>query len=175
LCIPDISLCPEECITRTTTPDSNSPLEELVECAECYAECNGDDIGPICSVYDFASDEYLSRDEYRDKSLYEVPDLIIVVARLSEVVSYPVKKWHLRIRVVSTDTEDDSMYEDKCVEEVCERELLVCEYEYSESENCREDFECPCEVVVWTDARPEEYDEEDCREPKWISHRWIVR
>lgn len=169
--IPDISLCPEECITRTTTQDSDSPLEELVECAECYTESNRDDIGPICPIYHVSTDEYLSRDEYRDESLYEVSDLIIVVARLSEVVSYPVKKWNFCVRIVSTHTEDDSMDEDERIEEVCERELLVCEYEYRESENCREDFEYPCEVVVWTDARPSEYDEEYSREPKWISHK----
>lgn len=171
LCIPDISMCSEECITCTTTPDSDSPLEELVECTERYAESNRDDIGPVCSVYDFATDEYLSCDEYRDKSLYEVSHLVIVVARLSEVVTYPVKKWNFCICIVSTHTEDDRMDEDECVEEVREWELLVCEHEYRESENRREDFEYPCEVVMRTDTRPEEYDEEYSREPKWISHK----
>lgn len=171
LCIPDISLCSEERITRTATPDSYSPLEEFVECAERYTERNRDSIDPVSSVYDFATDKYLSRDEHRNESLYEVSDLVIVVARLPEIVTYPVKKWYFCVGIVSSHTEDDCVDEDECVEEVCEWELLVCEHEYSESENRREDFESPCEIVVWADARPDEYDEEHSREPKWISHK----
>ena len=63
------------------------------------------------------------------------------------------------------------MDEDERVEEVCEWELLIRKKEYHKSYNCREDFECPCEGVMRTDTRPEEYNEEYERKQCRISHK----
>jgi hypothetical protein len=85
-----------------------------------------------------------------------VTDLVIVVARTPEEVTYPVKKRNLSICIVAAYHEDNCMDEDECIEEVREWESLICDNQYHEPDDRREYLESPCEIVMWLDERPYE-------------------
>ena len=76
-------------------------------------------------------------------------ELIIVVASLTEDITYPVKEWHFRIGIVSTDTEDDRVDEDECIEKVRQWKLSIGHEDDDQSDESREDLESPREVVMW--------------------------
>ena len=75
-------------------------------------------------------------------------DFIIVVACLSEYVAYPAKERYLRIGIVSTDTEDDRMDEDECIEKICEWELPIRHEDDDESDEGRKDLKSPREIIM---------------------------
>jgi hypothetical protein len=99
-----------------------------------------------------------------------VSDLIIVVASLSEDIAYPVKEGNLRIGIVSSDTEDDRVDEDECVEKVRQGESAIRHEDYDEPDDGREDLESPCEIVMWRYRRPEEDEEKGDEEGEVKAH-----
>lgn len=99
-----------------------------------------------------------------------MPDFIIVIASLTESISNPVKKWYFCIGVVSTDTEDDRMDEDECVEKVRKRELLIGDEYKDESDKGREDLQKPREIIMWRYRWPDEDEEKGGEEGEVIVH-----
>lgn len=97
-------------------------------------------------------------------------DLIIVIACLSEYIAYPVKEWDFCIGIVSSDTEDDRMDEDECIEKVREWEPAIRHEDDDEPDDGREDLESPREIVMWSYRRPEEDEEKGDEEGEVIAH-----
>lgn len=169
--IPDIPLCPEEWITRRSSKYRYPPLEHLIERAKCHTEGYREESCPTLLRDDSFAKEDLSREKCGDESLREVSDFIIVVASLTEDISDPVKKWDFRIGVVPTDTEDDRMDEDKCVEKIRQRKSAIRHEDEDQSDESREDLEEPREIIMWRYRRPDKDEEKGDEEGEVIRHR----
>src|SRR5712692_5136597 len=104
-----------------------------------------------------------------------MPDPVVVVADEPQVVAEPVKNRHLSVGVVPANHQHDCVQKNQKINEARELEPPIGCGKDSNSQDCRQDFKEPGEIVMRMDARPGEHSEQAGAvndDFRFIAHGW---